>query len=62
MDEKTRWQIGQYEAVIGKWRDLIIAPAGFSHDIRPWEGKQCIRFGVSKPGGNHVDLSQLNLI
>lgn len=53
LDGKTRWQIGQYEAVIGEWGDLIMAPAGFSHDIRPWEGKQCIRLGVSKPGGNH---------
>ena len=53
LDGKTKWQIGQYEAVVGEWGDSIMAPAGFSHDIRPWEGEQCIRFGVSKPGGNH---------
>ena len=53
LDGKTRWQIGQYEPAVAQWGDLIMAPAGFSHDIRPWDGKTCVRFGVSKPGGNH---------
>ena len=53
LDGKTRWQIGQYEPVVAQWGDLIMAPAGFSHDIRPWDGETCVRFGVSKPGGNH---------
>ena len=53
LDGKTRWQIGQYEPALAQWGDLIMAPAGFSHDIRPWDGETCVRFGVSKPGSNH---------
>ena len=53
LDGKTRWQIGQYEPVTAEWGDVIIAPAGFSHDIRPWEGQTCVRFGVTHPDGNH---------
>ena len=53
LDGKTRWQIGQYEPIIAEWGDVVMAPAGFSHDIRPWEGEQAIRFGVTHPDSNH---------
>jgi hypothetical protein len=53
LDGKTRWQIGQYESVTAEWGDVVMAPAGFSHDIRPWEGDQAIRFGITHPDGNH---------
>lgn len=53
LDGKTRWQIGQYEPVVAEWGDIIMAPAGFAHDIRPWEGETSVRFGVTHPDGNH---------
>ncbi len=53
LDGKTRWQIGQYEPIVAEWGDVVMAPAGFSHDIRPWEGEQAIRFGVTHPVSNH---------
>ena len=53
LDGRTEWQIGQYEPVLSEWGDIIMAPAGFSHDIQPKEGVQAIRFGVTHPEGNH---------
>ena len=53
LDGKTRWQIGQYEPILAEWGDIVMAPAGFCHDIRPWEGDQAIRFGVTHPISNH---------
>lgn len=53
LDGRTQWQIGQYEPVLSEWGDIIMAPAGFSHDIQPKEGVQAIRFGVTHPDGNH---------
>ena len=53
LDGRTQWQIGQYEPVLSEWGDIIMAPAGFSHDIQPKEGVQAIRFGVTHPNGNH---------
>ncbi|MDA1258680.1 MAG: cupin domain-containing protein [Chloroflexi bacterium] len=53
LDGKTRYQIGQYEPVDAEWGDIVIAPAGFSHDIRPIEGDQAIRLGVTHPNSNH---------
>lgn len=76
LDGKTRWQIGQYEPVEGEWGDVIMAPAGYAHDIRPVAGEQAIRVGVTHPNSNHDikgvapcrmvpverDLSEPNLI
>ena len=53
LDGRTQWQIGQYEPVVSNWGDIIMAPAGFAHDIRPKEGVQAIRFGVTHPNSNH---------
>ena len=53
LDGRTQWQIGQYEPVLSNWGDIIMAPAGFAHDIRPKEGVQAIRFGVTHPNSNH---------
>jgi mannose-6-phosphate isomerase-like protein (cupin superfamily) len=53
LDGRTQWQIGQYEPVLSEWGDIIMAPAGFSHDIQPKEGVQAIRFGITHPNSNH---------
>ena len=53
LDGRTQWQIGQYEPVLSEWGDIVMAPAGFAHDIQPKVGVQAIRFGVTHPNGNH---------
>ncbi len=53
LDGRTQWQIGQYEPVLSEWGDIIMAPAGFAHDIQPKEGTQAIRFGITHPDSNH---------
>ena len=53
LDGKTRYQIGQYEPVDAEWGDIMTAPAGYAHDIRPIEGKQAVRLGITHPDSNH---------
>ena len=53
LDGSTRWQIGQYEPLETEWGDVVMAPAGFSHDIRPMRGKINLRIGISHPDSNH---------
>ncbi len=53
LDGRTQWQIGQYEPVLSEWGDIIMAPAGFAHDIQPKEGVQAIRFGITHPDSDH---------
>ena len=53
LDGRTQWQIGQYEPVLSEWGDIIMAPAGYAHDIQPKEGVEAIRFGVTHPNSNH---------
>ena len=57
LDGKTRWQIGQYEPVEAEWGDIVMAPAGFAHDIRPIQGSGdgggAIRVGITHPESNH---------
>ena len=53
LDGKTRWQIGQYEPLVAEWGDIVMAPAGYAHDIRPVEGERAIRLGVTHPESNH---------
>jgi len=53
LDGRTQWQIGQYEPVLSEWGDIVMAPAGFAHDIQPKEGVQAIRFGITHPNSNH---------
>jgi len=53
LDGMTRYQIGQYEPIDALWGDIMIAPAGYAHDIRPIKGVQAIRIGITHPDGNH---------
>ena len=53
LDGVTRYQIGQYEPIDAEWGDIMIAPAGYAHDIHPIEGEQAIRIGVTHPDSNH---------
>jgi mannose-6-phosphate isomerase-like protein (cupin superfamily) len=53
LDGRTQWQIGQYEPVLSEWGDIIMAPAGFAHNIQPKEGVQAVRFGITHPDSNH---------
>ena len=49
----TQWQIGQYEPLRATYGDIVIAPAGYSHDIRPKGTEAALRLAVSHPNSNH---------
>lgn len=54
LDGETEYQIGQYEPFTAKWGDVVIAPAGYRHDIRsigtgPWN----MRLVVGPQWSNH---------
>ena len=49
----TQWQIGQYEPLLATFGDVVIAPAGYSHDIRPKGTGAALRIAVSHPNSNH---------
>ena len=49
----TQWQVGQYEKLQAKFGDIVIAPAGYSHDIRPKGKTNALRLAVSSPNSNH---------
>ena len=49
----TRWQIGQYEPLLATFGDVVMAPAGYSHDIRPKGVGAALRLAVSHPNSNH---------
>ena len=49
----TQWQVGQYEKLQAKFGDVVIAPAGYSHDIRPKGKTNALRLAVSSPNSNH---------
>ena len=49
----TQWQLGQYEKLQAKFGDVVIAPAGYSHDIRPKGKTNALRLAVSSPNSNH---------
>ncbi len=53
MEGETSYQIGEYEPVIAKFGDIVIAPAGYRHDIKPWKGDQCARLVVGKENSNY---------
>ena len=50
---KTQWQIGQYEPVVAGWGDVVVAPAGYCHDIRPKGTSPGIRLVATHPNSNH---------
>ena len=49
----TQWQIGQYEPLLGRWGDIVVAPAGYSHDIRPKGAGPGLRLVATHPNSNH---------
>ena len=49
----TQWQIGQYEPLLAEWGDIVIAPAGYCHDIRSRGTGLARRLHVSTPNSNH---------
>ena len=49
----TQWQIGQYEPLLAEWGDIVIAPAGYCHDIRSKGTGLARRLHVSTPNSNH---------
>ena len=49
----TQWQVGQYEKLQAEFGDVVIAPAGYSHDIRPKGKTNALRLAVSSPNSNH---------
>ena len=49
----TQWQIGQYEPLLAEWGDIVIAPAGYCHDIRSKGTGVARRLHVSTPNSNH---------
>ncbi len=53
MAGEISWQIGEYEPVLAREGDIVIAPCGFRHDIRPKGDAQTMRLGVTHYHGNH---------
>ena len=49
----TQWQIGQHEPLLAEWGDIVIAPAGYCHDIRSKGTGLARRLHVSTPNSNH---------
>ncbi len=49
----TQWQIGQYEPLLAERGDIVIAPAGYCHDIRSKGTDLARRLHVSTPNSNH---------
>jgi mannose-6-phosphate isomerase-like protein (cupin superfamily) len=49
----TQWQIGQYEPLVAGWGDIVVAPAGYSHDIRPKGDVPGVRLVATHPNSNH---------
>jgi mannose-6-phosphate isomerase-like protein (cupin superfamily) len=50
---EVTYQIGQYEPFAAHFGDIVIAPCGFRHDIRPTKGAHCIRMVVGPETSNH---------
>ena len=49
----TQWQIGQYEPLIAEWGDIVVAPAGYCHDIRAKGTGPALRLAATHPNSNH---------
>ena len=50
---QTQLQLGQYEPLLATWGDIVIAPAGYCHDIRSKGTEHARRLHVSHPNSNH---------
>ena len=53
MAGEVAYDIGEYEQIVAKFGDIVIAPAGYRHDIKPFKGDQCIRMVVGLENSNH---------
>jgi quercetin dioxygenase-like cupin family protein len=53
LNDEVEYQIGEYEPITAKFGDVVIAPCGFRHDIRPSKGEKCIRLVVGFQHSNH---------
>jgi len=49
----TQWQIGQYEPLVASWGDIVVAPAGYCHDIRVKGTGPGFRLVATHPNSNH---------
>ena len=58
MKGEVAYDIGEYEQVVASFGDIVIAPCGYRHDIKPWKGDQCVRMVVGFNDSNH-DLKGL---
>jgi mannose-6-phosphate isomerase-like protein (cupin superfamily) len=58
MGGEVAYEIGEYEQIVASFGDIVIAPCGYRHDIKPWKGDQCIRMVVGLEDSNH-DLKGL---
>ena len=58
MKGEVAYDIGEYEQVVASFGDIVIAPCGYRHDIKPWKGNQCVRMVVGMNDSNH-DLKGL---
>lgn len=50
---EVRWQIGEYEPIVARFGDIVIAPCGYRHDIQPVGTEQGMRLVVGLPTSNH---------
>jgi mannose-6-phosphate isomerase-like protein (cupin superfamily) len=53
MKGEVAYQIGEYEQIVASFGDIVIAPSGYRHDIRPFKGDQCVRLVVGLEDSNH---------
>lgn len=58
MAGEVAYEIGEYEQIVASFGDIVIAPCGYRHDIKPHKGDQCIRMVVGLEDSNH-DLKGL---
>ena len=53
LNDEVTYQIGEYEPFAARFGDIVIAPCGYRHDIRPSKGDRCIRMVVGYMHSNH---------
>jgi quercetin dioxygenase-like cupin family protein len=58
LNDEVEYAIGEYEPFVATFGSIVIAPAGYRHDIRPHKGEKCIRMVVGFQHSNH-DLKGL---
>lgn len=53
LKDEVEYAIGDYEPFVASFGSVVIAPAGYRHDIRPHSGDKCIRMVVGFQHSNH---------